>query len=192
VQFVRLLASGLVLALLLSCASSPPVPPIESTRFIEEFELTGRVAVKFDGRGYSARIRWQHEAGFDAIWLYSPVGSTIATMTARGDRATLVTAKKETFTSNNVQGLTRKVLGWDLPLTGLRHWVLGRVDPEVPVAMLEYDDRMRIRYLSQGEWNIDYLAYAEDGVLPSSMVLHYTDLRLRLIIDGWKISSQEQ
>ena len=113
-------------------------------------------------------------------------------MTARGDRATLVTAKKETFTSNNVQGLTRKVLGWDLPLTGLRHWVLGRVNPEVPVATLERDERMRIRQLSQDSWNIDYLAYAEDGVLPSSMVLHYTDLRLRLIIDGWKISSQEQ
>lgn len=191
-RFIRLSACGLVLALLLSCASRPAIPPIESTAFIDAFELTGRVGVKLDGRGYSARLRWHHEIASDAIWLYSPVGSTVATVTATGDHATLVTAKKETFSSDNIQKLTREVLGWDLPLTGLRHWALGRVDPDAPVVLLEHDDQKRIRRLSQGDWNIDYLAYPEGSVLPSSMVLRYSDLRLRLIIDGWKFPSLAQ
>ena len=192
VQFIRLPASVPVLALLLSCASGPPVPPIEATTYIDEFELKGRVAVKLDGRGYSARLRWHHDVASDAVWLYSPVGSTIATVVANGDHATLVTANKETFSSDDVQGLTREVLGWDLPLTGLRHWVLGRADPSVLIVLLEHDDQLRIRRLTQGDWNIDYLAYSKASALPSSMVLRHTDLRMRLIIDGWKFPSLVQ
>jgi len=192
VQFLRLSASGLVLALLASCASTPPIPPIEATTVIDEFEMTGRVAVKLDGRGYSARLRWHHDAASDAVWLYSPVGSTIASLVANGDHATLVTAKKETYSSDDVQGLTREVLGWDLPLSGLRHWVLGRPDPEVPVSRMEHDDQSRIRRLTQGGWDVDYVAYSGDSLLPASMVLRYPDLRMRLIIDGWKFPSLVQ
>jgi outer membrane lipoprotein LolB len=148
--------------------------------------------VNLDGRGYSARLKWNHEATSDALWLYSPVGSTIATLVSDGDRATLVTAKKESFSSNNVQALTREVLGWDLPLNGLRYWVLGRADPDVPVMSLEQDDRLRIKQLVQRDWQIDYLAYPGDSALPSSMVLRYSDLRMRLIIDGWKFPPRAQ
>ena len=192
VRFVRLSAGGLALALLLSCASGPPVPLVETTSNIDAFELKGRVAVKLDGRGYSARLRWHHEATSDAMWLYSPVGSTLATLVADGDHATLVTAKKETFSSDNVQELTRNVLGWELPLTGLRYWVLGRADPGEPVTLLEHDDQMRIRQIMQSDWQIDYLAYSGDSALPSSMVLRYSGLRMRLIIDGWKFPSLVQ
>ena len=192
VQLFRLSACGLALTLLLSCASGPQVPPVESTADIEAFELKGRVAVNLDGRGYSARLKWNHEATSDALWLYSPVGSTIATLVADGDRATLVTAKKESFASDNVQALTREVLGWDLPLTGLRYWVLGRADPDVPVMSLEQDDQLRIKRLVQRDWQIDYLAYSGDSALPSSMVLRYGDLRMRLIIDGWKFPPRAQ
>lgn len=192
VQLFRLSACGPALALLLSCASGPQVPPVESTTSIDAFELKGRVAVNLDGRGYSARLRWHHEATSDALWLYSPVGSTIATLVADGERATLVTAKKESFSSDNVQELTREVLGWDLPLTGLRYWVLGLADPGVPVTSLEQDDQLRIKQLAQRDWQIDYLAYAGDSPLPSSMVLRYGDLRMRLLIDGWKFPSRAQ
>jgi outer membrane lipoprotein LolB len=178
--------------LLLSCASGPPLAPIETTASIDEFELTGRVAVKYDGRGYSARMRWHHEPASDEVWLYSPVGSTLATVVASGNQATLVTAKKESFSSDNVQQLTREVLGWDLPLTGLRHWVLGRAEPGVAVMSLEQDDQSRIKKLSQSDWHIEYLAYSGDSLLPSSMVLNYRDLRMRLIIDGWKFPSLAQ
>lgn len=186
VQLFRWSACGLALTLLLSCASGPQVPPVESTTAIEAFELKGRVAVNLDGRGYSARLKWNHEATLDTLSLYSLVGSTIATLVADGDRATLVTAKKESFASDNVQELTREVLGWDLPLTGLRYWVLGRADPDVPVMSLEHDDQLRIKQLVQRNWKVDYLAYSGDSALPSSMVLRYGDLRMRLIIDGWK------
>ncbi len=175
-------------ALFAACASKPPVLPPGAIPG-EQFELSGRVAVKLDGRGYSARMRWLHDSDADAIWLYSPIGSTIATLTADAGSATLVTAKKETFQSENVQQLTREILGWDLPLPGLQHWVLGRANPAVPVTEIERDEQERITRLVQGDWQVDFAGYAGDGRLPQSLLLHYADLRVRLVIDRWNLTS---
>jgi outer membrane biogenesis lipoprotein LolB len=70
--------------------------------------------------------------------------------------------------------------------------VLGRADPGVPVVLLEHDDQLRIRRLTQDEWDIEYLSYSKGSALPSSMVLRHADLRMRLIIDGWKFPSLVQ
>ncbi|NIO42814.1 MAG: outer membrane lipoprotein LolB, partial [Burkholderiales bacterium] len=114
-----------------------------------------------------------------------------ATLHADAELATLVTAKKETYRSADVQSLTRDVLGWDLPLTGLKYWVLGRVDPTSPVEAIEHDEQMRLKWLVQDGWNIEFAGYGENGSLPSSMVLRFADLRMRLLIDRWKIALLE-
>jgi outer membrane lipoprotein LolB len=181
-----------LLALLASCATQPPVTPPAVAPQVDRFELRGRVAVKLDGRGHSARMRWLHDVDSDSIWLYSPVGSTIATLYANDEIATLVTSKKETYRSADVQSLTRDVLGWDLPLAGLKYWVLGRVDPDSPVEQIEWDEQQRIKRLVQGGWEIEFAGYAENGTLPASMVLRFADLRMRLLIDRWNLALLEQ
>lgn len=183
----RVCLAAVTVALLTACASKPPVVPPGAIPG-ERFELSGRVAVKLDGRGHSARMRWLHDSGSDAIWLYSPIGSTIATLTANADSATLVTARKETFRSENVQQLTREILGWDLPLPGLQHWVLGRVNPAVPVTEIERDEQKRITRLVQGDWQVDFAGYEDNGNLPRSLLLHFADLRVRLMIDRWDLT----
>lgn len=171
--------------MLAACATQPPVAPPTVAPQVDRFELRGRVAVKLDGRGHSARMRWVHDVDSDAIWLYSPVGSTIATLHANQDFATLVTSKKETFRSGDVQSLMRDVLGWDLPLSGLKYWVLGRVDPGSPVEQIEWDEQQRIKRLVQEGWDIEFAGYADNGVLPALLVLRFDDLRMRLLIDRW-------
>lgn len=136
-------------------------------------------------------MRWRHDVDSDEIWLYSPVGSTIATLYANEEVATLVTSRKETFQSSDVQSLTRDVLGWDLPLAGLKYWVLGRVDPGSPVEQVERDEQQRLKRLVQDGWNIEFAGYADNSTLPASMVLTFADLRLRLLIDGWNVALLE-
>ncbi|MGD2138945.1 MAG: lipoprotein insertase outer membrane protein LolB [Burkholderiales bacterium] len=190
--FSRILVTGVLAGLLAACVTQPPALPPGEVPQVDRFELSGRVAVKLDGRGHSARLRWRHLSDSDSIWLYSPVGSTIATLHANGELATLVTSKQETYQSTNVQLLTRDVLGWDLPLSGLKYWVLGRVDPEAPVEQIELDEQLRIRRLVQGGWDVEFASYQPDGTLPSAMVLRYEDLRLRLVVDRWNVASLEQ
>lgn len=189
---IRCLVVVVLTAVLAACATQPAVIPTAVSTHVDQFELRGRVAVKLDGRGYSARMRWQHLIDSDAVWIYSPVGSTIATITASDQAATLVTSKKETFRSDNVQALTRAVLGWDLPLSGLQHWVQGRVDPEAAVEEVRRDEQNRITRLVQDGWRIEFTNYDAQTLLPSAMVLRYADLRMRLVIDRFDFSTLAQ
>ena len=177
------LLAALVIA---GCAVGPRAPLPADTAGIQSFELTGRIAVRMEGRGYSARMRWAHDAPQDAVWLYSPVGSVLATLTVAEDSAVLVTSDRETYRSADVGGLTREVLGWELPLQGLRYWVLAQPDPDAPVEDVQRDEQNRLRLLRQSGWTVRYLDYVAGSGLPASMALQYGDLRLKLLIDRWQ------
>jgi len=177
-----------VLAALTGCASTRPAQILPaSNAAIEAFALNGRVAVKLDDRGYSASLRWRHSATRDSLRLLSPVGSVVGEIEADSNGATLTTSDKKVYRSNDAQTLTREVLGWDLPLAGLRYWVTGRADPVAPVQAQERDDKQRLKSLMQNEWRIAYLEYFGDSALPARLSLAYDRLHLRLIIEHWEL-----
>ncbi len=171
------------------CAAlrAPQALPASSAG-IDTFSLTGRVAVKLEQRGYSAKLSWRHAAAGDRLRLLSPVGSVIAELEADAAGATLTTGDSKVYRSGDVQALTREVLGWDLPLEGLQHWVVGRAEPDLPVQTEERDARGRLTRLTQNDWRISFLAYAGDSALPARMALAYDRLSLRLIIDRWNLT----
>ena len=184
----RFLAACFLLAWLASCATprAPHDLPVANVA-ITDFSLAGRVAVKTGAKGYSAHLQWRHAGQVDSLRLLSPVGTVIAQLEADAAGATLVTADKQVHRSDNMQDLTREVLGWDLPLKGLQHWVLGRTDPALPVEAEQRDARGRLTQFSQNGWRVGYLAYTGDGVLPARMTLLHERLSLRLVIDRWDI-----
>lgn len=167
------------------CATQSTKELPQSTEGIEAFSLRGRVAVRIESRGYASGLRWRHAGTDDSLKLISPIGSVLAELESGRAGATLTTADKKVYRSEDVQSLTRDVLGWDLPLSGLRHWVLGRPDPEMPIQEVTRDGRDRLASLSQNDWRIAYLAYAGDSALPSRITLAHDKLSLRLIVDRW-------
>jgi outer membrane lipoprotein LolB len=186
---IRFFATAIVLASLAGCAAlrAPQALPA-SNAGVDTFSLTGRVAVKLEQRGYSAKLSWRHAAAGDRLRLLSPVGSVIAEIEADASGAMLTTGDKKVYRSGDVQALTREVLGWDLPLEGLRHWVVGRAEPVLPVQAEQRDVRGRLTRLTQNDWRISFLAYAGDSALPARMALAYDRLSLRLIIDRWDLT----
>lgn len=177
-----------VLTALAGCASIRPTQVLPaSNALIEAFSLNGRVAVKMDDRGYTASLRWRHSATQDSIRLLSPVGSVVGQIEADGNGATLTTGDRKVFHSHDAQALTREVLGWDLPLAGLRYWVTGRADPAVPVQEQERDGKQRLKTLTQNDWRIAYLEYFGDSALPARLSLDFDRLKLRLIIEHWEM-----
>ncbi|HWA14410.1 MAG TPA: lipoprotein insertase outer membrane protein LolB [Burkholderiales bacterium] len=183
----RFLLVCLALALAAGCATRPPQAPLPASNAgLQDFSLEGRVAVKVAQKGYSTNLRWRHSQAADALRLLSPVGTTIATLDATPEGVTLVDADRQVHRSRDIEALTREVLGWDLPLDGLKHWVLGRADPGAPVDEQARDDRNRLTRLRQSGWQIAYPAYAEDGALPARLTLTREGLHLKLVIDRWE------
>lgn len=183
-------ALGLLVAVLAGCATQPSERKLpESNADIDAFALSGRIAVRIEHRGYTASLRWTHRSdGSDKLRLLSPVGSVLGEIEADASGATLTTGDKKVYQSADPQSLTREVLGWDLPLAGLRYWVTGRADPRAPVQSEDRDDRQRLKSLRQSDWRIDYLDHFGDAGLPSRLNLAYGELNLRLVVEHWDLS----
>ena len=177
-----------LLAALAGCASTRPAQVLPASNVsIGAFFLNGRVAVKLDGRGYTASLRWRHSATRDSLRLLSPLGSVVGEIESDSNGATLTTGDKKVYRSSDAQSLTREVLGWDLPLSGLRYWVTGRADPASPVQAEDRDHNQRLKSLMQNDWRIAYLEYFGDSALPARLSLAYDRLKLRLIVERWEL-----
>jgi outer membrane lipoprotein LolB len=160
---------------------------------VSAFDLTGRVNVRVESKAYPGRIHWQHAPDADDVWLYSPVGSTVARMRQDASGALLITSDGKEYRAEDIKLLAREVLGWDLPLDGLQYWVRGLPWPALDAAQQEYDADGRPKFLSQGDWQVAYLDWSPAGVsgLPSKLDLSGQGMRLRLVIEKWKVEGRE-
>lgn len=177
------------LYLLGGCAVLPP-SPVAPVRPVQpesaSFTLNGRVAVKHNGTRHSAGLRWEHQPQSDELLLLNPLGQTAARVYRDARSATLEDGDKR-YQADDVESLMQQVLGWHLPLNGLRHWVLA-LPMAGSEAQIERDPGGRMAVLHQNGWEVRYLRYAGDEAnsLPTRLELRRDALQMQLLIDEWE------
>jgi outer membrane lipoprotein LolB len=149
-----------------------------------EFELSGRIAVRYRDDAGSGTIAWRHGARADEMLLTSPLGQGIARIVRTGDEVALTTQDGREFKAADAESLTEQVLGFRLPLRGLADWVRGRPTPAPAPTQRRNDGSGRLVELEQSGWRIEYLEYV--GNLPSRLKLTFPGLELRLAVSEWK------
>jgi outer membrane lipoprotein LolB len=179
-----------LLLLLAGCASAPPVSqPVTRPSSAEQkpFVLNGRIAIKHDGDRSSANIRWAHRREDDDILLLAPLGQTVAHIHSDVQGAVLDTADKH-YTAQDPEELTQQVLGWHLPLAGLRYWVLALPAPKSK-SSIEHVANGQVSILQQDGWKILYTRYAAQtpDSLPLRISLQREGMELQLVVDEWEI-----
>jgi outer membrane lipoprotein LolB len=152
------------------------------------FDLLGRVLAGADGRAFSANFRWRHESPLNEIWLMSPTGTTLAYISSDAAGATLTAADQQEYRALSAEALTRRALGWALPLAELQYWVRGATVPDVAADAVERDARGRLVRLEQAGWSLSF-TYAEaptESALPRRLDLEQAGQRIRMVIDDWR------
>lgn len=150
------------------------------------FAFNARVAVKHEGERSSAGMRWVHGAGEDEILLLGPLGSVAARIRSNAQGVTL-DAEGMHYAAQDVEVLTHRVLGWELPLSGLRYWVMA-VPAEGRVAEVRRESNGQVGDLYQDGWRIHYSRYAGTAAdsLPLRFVLQRDNLEIMVLIDEWE------
>jgi len=156
------------------------------------FDLVGRVAVTFDGRNFSSGLRWQHAVERDEVWLMTPTGQALAHIQADDEGATLTGADRQTYRAADVEALTRRGLGWELPVTRLAWWVRGELVPGSEAGEAVRDQQGRLARFTQDGWSI---TLAHPGVedragRPQRVELVRGGHQIRLVIDSWRDDGQ--
>lgn len=196
----RVLAVSMSIALS-GCATlpSPPTQPVASSSAQQRtsrlqqtpaFSLEAKLAVQYAGKGYTARLEWQHDAQADQMRIYSPLGQQVALIQRSAQAVTLTDQNGQQHTAADVAGLTERLLGWRLPLSGLSQWILG-----IPHAGSPYDatylEHGAPASLIQDQWQISYDDYRQTPIngtlehLPYTTRLQQQDIRLKLVIQHW-------
>lgn len=179
------LAASFVLA---ACAGLLPeterLPPGPS------FDLSGRVLVSADGRAFSSGLRWRHDTGKDELWLLSPLGQALAHIQARPGNATLTSSDQQEYHAASVESLTRRALGWELPVSQMQYWVQGRVASANLALPATLDAHGRPVLFDEDGWRvrIEYAATAGPNERPRRLELSRDGQRIRLVIDDWRRS----
>jgi len=184
---VALLASG--------CATLPPPGEgdwparREALQALDDWALTGRVAVAAGAEGFSGGLRWRQDGARAEIDMRGPLGGTALAIRVDGAAITVTDAGGTTLDGEEARRLTREYVGAPLPLSELRYWLLG-----APAPGSEFRETLgpdaRLAALEQAGWQVRYTRYGTAGaqVLPERMELTAGDVRLRIAIAGWRFA----
>jgi outer membrane lipoprotein LolB len=177
---VRSLCAVAALLLLAACAAPGFLSPSADV----DFELSGRIAVRYRDDAGSGNIAWRHGARADEMLLTTPFGQGVARLVRAGDEISLTAQDGREFKAADAESLTEQVLGFRLPLRGLADWVRGRPAPAPAVTQQRQDAAGRLAGFEQSGWRVEYLEY--EGALPSRLRLTFPGLELRLAVTEWK------
>jgi outer membrane lipoprotein LolB len=200
----------LVAPLLLSgCASlAPPSAPAPdagvtaATRvFHESIDMAGRISALYQtgGRdeGVHGNFIWSQTPGHTVVTLLSPLGQTLAIIDVTADRATLTQSGQAPQQASDADALAERVLGWPLPVAGLRFWLqgVGRDAKGQPFTATPQADS----FTTADSWTLKYVSW-EDVAAPGTpatlprprrLDLQRTtseagNVTLRLVLDAWQ------
>lgn len=180
-----LLIALLQIFLLGGCATAP-VAVQRPGQADAPFAFNGRVAVKQGELRESAGMRWVHRAAEDEILLQAPLGQTVARI-HRNDGEVMLEASGKHYAARDMETLMQQVLGWQLPLSGLRYWVNALPAPDGEFQV-EREENGQISVLRQQGWEISYSRYAAltSDALPLRLKLVREGTEVLLIIDEWE------
>lgn len=196
-----LLASALAVALLLNaCATHPPVaasPSLQSWALRQplllavanHFTLSGRLAASHANQGVSAGVHWQQQGADAQLSLSGPLGFGGARVSFSAESISIRTNDGRELSGDAAVDELTRLLGFEPPLQSLRFWVVGVPDPTGGRATPMLDDQQRLSRLVQDGWNIAYDVYVpvQHRWLPRRLTITREDLRLRLVVNDWRL-----
>ncbi|NOQ14704.1 MAG: outer membrane lipoprotein LolB [Methyloprofundus sp.] len=146
-----------------------------------KWTLQGRLLIKSDD-ALTANIYWQHENKDDVLKLSGALGMGAVLIELNEHEIMLDTGQGEVLFSQDIDAFIARQIGFVVPLTALRRWVVGAYLQDVPVLQLEQG-------FQQLGWQVTYNEYMETsiGVMPRKINISKDNIKLKLIIDQWGI-----
>jgi outer membrane lipoprotein LolB len=188
-----------VTVLLAACVSTPEVVSVDDPQrswaehqkrlaATVQWFAVGKLGIQSAEDSWTAGLSWRQDQENYTIRLSGPLGQGLMELRGTAQAVELTTSDAGVFRAPTAEELMQTHAGWQVPLSGLRHWILGRPDPGAPIADLELDPGGRLAELRQLGWHIRYERYADfDGLaLPTKLTLENSRLRAKLALRRWR------
>ena len=106
--------AGLLGSMVMAGCSTLPAPPTQTTasnasqqriqrlQANQPFALEAKLAVQYAGKGYTARLEWQHDVQADTMHIFSPLGQQVALIQRTQQSVTLTDQSGKQHTATDV------------------------------------------------------------------------------------------
>lgn len=174
-----------------ACTTAPPRSALPVADLPESWLAQGRLAVKSGDEAWHGTFAWHQAPRLVRIELAGPLGQGSVRLREDPGGARLEIGAEQVIQGSDSEALLQEQLGWAMPVQGLRYWISGHPDPGRP-ATVERDGAGRVTGLAQDGWRIACSRYLEvdGGLLPHRVVLEREELRVRLVIDRWRLGPE--
>ena len=195
------LATAVALGLLAGCRTVPPPAPTvvgpgadapwseqyAALTTLENYALTGRVAVAANGQGFSANLRYRQRQQRTELALDGPMGIGGMHMQFDEQQISVTDSRGQTLDGAAARAEIESRLGFELPLAELRWWLLGLPAPGMPAEKHEQVAGGAITDFQQNGWrvSIDSRAPGLGFSLPARLTAERDGARMKLLVENW-------
>jgi outer membrane lipoprotein LolB len=164
----------------------------QALQAVNRWDIQARAVVKLEGAAYNLGIRWQQESGQFIILLQAPFGQGVIRIESiSDDNYRLDLPDGRVLHANTPEALLEQVIGWSIPIGGLKYWIRGLPQPHGKFSH-RFDAAGRTRFLKQNDWSIDYIDYfkppdsTHTTELPRRLKLTRDQILIKIVIERWQ------
>lgn len=154
---------------------------------LDAWSLTGRFGVRTVNDALQGNLDWRHFMDEERLRLSGPFGRGAVQITVKRDFIRITDSKGNSKVSHDPEKALFQRLGFAVPLTALKYWLLGLEVPGV-VSRSEVDAEGKLKKLIHNGWEVQILEYmaAAGHAIPRKIRISRDDVVLKLIIDRWR------
>jgi len=155
---------------------------------LKNWDLQSAISIKNAQQHVTARIYWQQLALNYRLNITSPFNIGGFKITGDSAYVTWYRSTTDKVIAKNPEELMSRELGWSLPISNLRYWVLALPAPKLAYSS-QFDTYNHLIYLQQQGWQINYADFISvDKIdLPTTILLSNTKLQIKIIIKQWEL-----
>ena len=153
---------------------------------LSHWQLSGKLSVKGNERPTSAQLVWNQRGKDSALDLSGPVGIGSVTLEITPNSSVLRRGNGKSVRANTPEELIERVIGWPMPASLLRWWIVGLADQG---QLLSIDEEGRPEQFQHEQWTVSYSNYQDlEGLpLPGNMLITDGHLMLNLSRARWRL-----
>lgn len=183
----RLFCLWVLLALLPGCAlwqdGGPPAEGPESPLSLRSWRMEGRIGVQARETAWQASLNWEHDALQDRLRISGPFSQGMVSIVLQAGLIYLNEGNGKTVLSQDADTLLRQRLGFVIPLSSLRYWMVGVPDPALSSSTVGAG-------FQQAGWRVapEKLSRTANWDLPQKLRVEGAGVRLKILADEWRVN----
>lgn len=157
---------------------------------LRHWVASGRISIVADDEAWNGNLHWR-QTGADVydIRIIAPLGQ--GTLLIKGDREGVelrTSDGKAPLQAATPEELLERSMGWQMPLSGMRFWILGIKSPHA-LETISLDENGRPAALTQSGWNIKLSDYRliDRWYVPGKIEIENDRIKVKMLVQSWKL-----